>query len=348
MSIIQLSDEVRLGKGERPLIIAEIAQAHDGSLGFAHSFVDLAADAGADVVKFQTHLASQESTFDETFRVPFSYEDQTRYDYWKRMEFTEEQWAGLAKHAKDRGILFSTSCFSVEAVRMMDRFDICSWKVGSGEVSSSDLLEAMIATGRPVLLSSGMSDIDTIKGVVALFQQNNTAFGIFQCTTRYPTCFEDVGLNVVDQYNDAFDCPIGLSDHSGSIWPSVAAISRGASMVEVHLAMNKSQFGPDTSSSIDSNELAKLVEARDAIHSMLSSPVIKEKTVADLQATKSLFGKSLALRQDLPAGAIITAADLTSKKPGTGISPEEKDNIVGKKLVRDASANRLLRAEDLV
>ena len=132
---------------ERCLVIAEVAQSHDGSLGIAHAFVDAAARAGAGAVKFQTHLAAAESTPAEPWRVPFSPQDETRYDYWKRMEFSEAQWEGLAAHAADAGLLFMSSPFSVEAVELLHRVGMPVWKVASGEVGNVELLEAMIATG---------------------------------------------------------------------------------------------------------------------------------------------------------------------------------------------------------
>jgi N,N'-diacetyllegionaminate synthase len=132
-----------LGSG-RCLIIGEVALTHDGSLGLAHAFVDAIAAAGADAVKFQTHIAAAESTPSEPFRVKFSRQDETRYDYWKRMEFTEEQWRGLAHHARDRGIVFLSSPFSVQAIELLDRIGMPLWKIASGETSNTMLLDRIL------------------------------------------------------------------------------------------------------------------------------------------------------------------------------------------------------------
>src|SRR5258708_17271974 len=134
------------------LIRGEVAPTDDGSLGLAHAFVDAIADAGADAVKFQTHIAAAESTPSEPFRVKFSRQDETRYDYWKRMEFAEEQWRGLADHARDRGILFLSSPFSVEAIELLDRIGMPLWKIASGETSNTMLLDRILQTRRPGLL----------------------------------------------------------------------------------------------------------------------------------------------------------------------------------------------------
>src|SRR5690349_13400803 len=134
----------------RCLIIGEVALTHDGSLGLAHAFVDAIANAGADAVKFQTHIAAAESTPAEPFRVKFSYQDATRYDYWKRMEFTEEQWRGLAQHCRERGVLFISSPFSLDAVDLLERVGQPVWKIASGETGNVQLLDRVLDTGAPV------------------------------------------------------------------------------------------------------------------------------------------------------------------------------------------------------
>src|ERR671939_371718 len=143
-------------KPGRCLIIGEVAQAHDGSLGLAHAFIDAIADAGAHAVKFQTHIAAAESTPGEPWRVKFSRQDASRYDYWKRMEFTEEQWHGLKQHADESGVQFLSSPFSVEAVELLTRVGVAAWKVASGEVSNQPMFQKMAETRWPILLSTGM------------------------------------------------------------------------------------------------------------------------------------------------------------------------------------------------
>ena len=139
------------------MIVAEVAQAHDGSLGSAHAFIDAIANAGADAVKFQTHIAAAESTPAEPWRVKFSYQDATRYDYWKRMEFTEAQWLGLKNHAEERKLLFLSSPFSMEAVELLQRIGIRAWKIASGELTNVPMLGRIVESGLPIILSSGMS-----------------------------------------------------------------------------------------------------------------------------------------------------------------------------------------------
>src|ERR1017187_377266 len=146
-------------KGNECLIIAEVAQAHDGSLGMAHSFIDTAARTGVDAIKFQTHIADAESTPEEPWRIKFSLQDKTRFDYWKRMEFTPDQWQGLKIHAEEKGLIFLSSPFSNKAVEMLEGMGMEAWKIASGELSNLPMIEKIIETKKPVLLSSGMSQV---------------------------------------------------------------------------------------------------------------------------------------------------------------------------------------------
>ena len=334
-------------QGARPFLIAEVAQAHDGSLGFAHAFIDIAAEAGVDAIKFQTHIAEAESTRDEPFRVPFSYEDASRFDYWQRMEFTLPQWQGLADHARKRNLVFLSSCFSIEAVHMMRDIGMPAWKVGSGEIHSDALLDAMAVGGQPILLSTGLSGLTAISRQLERLASCNVPVALLQCTTRYPTTFDQVGLNAIDVLHERFGCPVGLSDHSGTIWPSVAAMARGAPLIEVHIALHRGQFGPDTAASLEPRELAQLAQARDAICAMLSNPVDKDTLEMETRGVRQMFGRSLALKKTLSAGTKLREEHLTMKKPGGGLQADDLPGVLGRVLSRDVAADRLLRLDDL-
>ena len=170
----------------KPFLIAEIGQAHEGSLGMAHSFIDALAGTGIDAVKFQMHIAEAESSPHEPFRVKFSFEDATRFDYWKRMEFTPEQWRGLKQHCEDAGVEFMCSPFSVAAVELLEQMGVARYKVGSGEISNLLLLDRIAAAGKPVILSSGMSDLAELDRSVEFLKSKNVEVSILQCTTACP------------------------------------------------------------------------------------------------------------------------------------------------------------------
>ena len=244
-----------IGEDKPCFIIAEVGQAHDGSLGSAHAYIDAAAEAGVDAIKFQTHIAKAESTLDEPFRVKFSKQDSSRYDYWKRMEFSTEQWFGLAQHAHDKGLVFLSSAFSVEAVELLSQIGMSAWKVGSGEILSSQLLEAMLASGGPILLSTGMSTWAEIDKKVCEFNGKNVEYAILQCTSKYPTKLEEIGLNVLNEFGKRYDCPVGLSDHSGTPFPALAAMAQNCHILELHVTFDKRMFGPDVPASLTFEEL---------------------------------------------------------------------------------------------
>lgn len=331
----------------RCLLIGEVALSHDGSLGLAHAFIDAIADAGADAVKFQTHIASAESTPAEPFRVTFSRQDGSRYEYWKRMEFTEDEWRGLAEHCRERGVLFVSSPFSVEAIELLERVGQPVWKIASGETSNAQLLDRVLDTGSPVLLSTGMSPLDEIDAAVARVKARGSAVGVFQCTTAYPCPPEKVGLNLVPFYRERYGCWVGLSDHSGTIYPGLAGAALGLDMLEVHVALSREMFGPDVIASVTTGELRQLVEGVRFIERMRAHPLDKDASARETAPLRRLFTRSLVAKQSLSAGTVLSREHLLIKKPGTGLSPDRLDEILGKRLARAVSADQLLSPEDI-
>lgn len=336
-----------IGHRQPSFIIAEISQAHDGSLGLAHSYIDAAAEAGCDAVKFQTHIAETESTLDEPFRVKFSKQDKTRYDYWKRMEFTPEQWEGLQAHAHEKKLVFLSTPFSIQAVELLEKLDLPAYKIGSGETVAGDIIENIIKTGKPILVSTGMSRYAEIDVLVERFNNKKSPYALFQCTSKYPVDYNEVGLNNISEMKERYNCPVGLSDHSGSIYPALAAMALGADLIEAHLVFDKRMFGPDTPASLTIEDFKILNEARKAFHIMKNNPVDKNKMADDMAEMRKTFSKSLSTIIDLPAGTTINENMLTAKKPGTGIPLTSKPEVIGKVLKVDVSHKRLLRWEDL-
>jgi N-acetylneuraminate synthase len=338
----------QVGPAQPCLIIAEIGQAHDGSLGNAHAYIDAVAKAGADAVKFQTHIAAAESTLEEAFRVPFSYQDATRYDYWKRMEFTAAQWGGLARHARDVGMIFLSTPFSEAAVDLLLQLGMEAWKVGSGEIRSRPLLEYLGATGQPILLSTGLSSWQHLDDAYHWVTQGGSPVGIFQCTTAYTCPPEKWGLNVLADIRARYGCPVGLSDHSATTHAGLAAVSLGANMLEVHVTFSRECFGPDTLSSLTISELRQLVEGVRVVERALANPVDKDDEAARLADLRLLFGKSVVAARDLRANHRLTRIDLTFKKPGTGIPASMVETVIGRRCRENIPANTVLRENHLV
>lgn len=331
-------------------IIAEVGQAHDGSLGILHSYIDAAAEAGVDAVKFQTHIATAESSEFEQFRVKFSYQDNTRYDYWSRMELTKEQWSAIKKHCDDVGVEFISSPFSVAAVELLEELGVETYKVGSGELTNFLMMDRIARTGKRVILSSGMSSYEELGLAFKRFERSSCQVDLLQCTTMYPTPYESVGLNVIPELIRKFpNSSVGLSDHSGSILPSLAAVSVGASILEAHIVFDRRMFGPDSTSSLDVNDFKNLVAGVRAFETLLTSEVNKDEVSRDLSAVKAVFGKSLAVSSDVRAGDTICLSLLESKKPaGIGIPASDYESIVGRRFSRDLRAWSFITIEDIV
>lgn len=335
-----------VGADQPCVIVAEVAQAHDGSLGAAHAYIDAAAGAGADVVKFQTHIAAAESTPAEQFRVPFSLQDASRYEYWKRMEFSEAQWAGLASHAADRGIVFLSSPFSFEAVEMLERIGAPAWKIGAGEIANLPLVERVSTTGKPVLLSSGMSGWDELDAAVARVRQHGADLAVYQCTSVYPCPAERVGLNAMAALRERYGCPVGLSDHSGTIYAGLAARTLGAELLEVHLTLSRDAFGPDVTSSVTTAELRQLVDGVRFIERALRHPVDKEAAAEALAPMRTLFGRSALSAHPLGGSHRLVAEDIVFKKPAGGFAPSDLATLVGRVLKRDVGVNHVFVETD--
>jgi N,N'-diacetyllegionaminate synthase len=331
----------------RCLIVGEVAQAHDGSLGMAHAFIDAVAAAGADAVKFQTHIAAAESTPSEPWRVKFSPQDATRYDYWRRMEFTEEQWHGLKRHADERGLRFLSSPFSLEAVDLLARVGVAAWKVASGEISNDAMLDRMAATGLPIYLSTGMSPIDEVDRAVALVRARELPLTVMQATSAYPCPPEKVGLNMIPYFRVRYGCDVGLSDHSGTIYAGLAAATLGLDVLEVHVTFSREMFGPDVKASVTFAELRQLVEGTRFIERALASPVDKNAAATELSPLRNMFMKSVVAREELPAGTVLEARHLAAKKPGTGIPAARLPELAGRRLKRPVGADALLSEDDL-
>lgn len=332
----------------RCVIVAEVGQAHDGSLGMAHAFIDAVAKAGADAIKFQTHIAAAESTPGEPWRVKFSLQDTTRYDYWKRMEFTEEQWHGLKQHADERGLKFLSSPFSVEAVELLMRVGVAAWKVASGEVGNSPMFERMAATGLPIFLSTGMSPLSEIDAAVKRVEAYGSPLTVLQCTSAYPCPPKKIGLNLIPFFRERYGCSVGLSDHSGTIYAGLAAAALRMDALEVHVTLSREAFGPDVPASVTIAELHQLVEGIRFIETMNTYPVDKDAMAAEMTPLRDLFTKSVVARVALSAGSILQAEDLTAKKPGTGIPASRLPELIGRTLRCSISVDQLLQESDLV
>lgn len=328
-------------------IIVELAQAHEGSLGILHSYIDALAHAGVDAVKFQTHIAEAESSAYEPFRVNFSYVDKTRFDYWKRMEFSPEQWRGIKQHCDDAGVEFMSSPFSIAAVELLEELGVERYKIASGEVANFLLLERIAKTGKPILLSSGMSSLAELDETMTFLSAFSNPISIMQCTTGYPTSPEQLGLNVIGELRSRYGVPVGFSDHSGQIFAPLAAVALGAEMVEFHATFDKRMFGPDATASLTIDETKTVVDGIRYLERAVANPIDKTDNEA-FTDLKRIFEKSLAVNKDLPVGHVLTFDDLESKKPaGQGLPARLYRDVIGKTLCVPKQRNDFLQKGDI-
>ena len=335
-------------ENNKTLIVTEIGQAHDGSLGLAHSYIDAVSSAGVDIVKFQTHIAHAETTSHEPWRIKFSKQDKTRYKYWERMEFSKQQWRDLKMHADDVGLKFMSSPFSLEAVELLKEVGVYAWKIASGEVNNNEMLDSIAETGLDIYLSTGMSTLEEIDRAVESINKKGIPVTVLQCTSMYPTPPEKIGLNLLNIFRERYRCGVGLSDHSGKIYPGLAAISIGINVLEVHATFSKKMFGPDVSSSLSIDELKELVNGVRFIENILRNDVDKNFLAEELQPMRKIFRKSIVFIKDLKIGSIINRSDIGFKKPGSGVDPDHIGNVLGKTLKKAVKADDLLSMDDLI
>lgn len=263
---------------DRPcFIIAEVGLAHDGSLRLAHAYIDAIRRAGADCAKFQCHLGDPVA---EWRAKPSWPQDMDRQAYWRRTAFTADQWQGLAEHCQSVRLEFLCSPFSAEAVELISRF-VQAWKVPSGKVTDFAMLDAIAATYKPVLISTGMATPLEISKAKHVLVEQGCDVGILQCSSLYPTPPELVGLQQVASWG-------GLSDHSGTIYPGIAAAALGCQMLEVHVCFSKEQGGFDTAASLDMEQLRQLVEGVRFVE-LAMCPVDKDAMVEQLSETRRIF-----------------------------------------------------------
>lgn len=328
-------------------MIAEVGLSHEGSLGIAKAFVDAIAGTGVDAVKFQTHIPEAESTEREAFRVKVFPQDATRPDYWRRTGFNAREWFELAEYSRERELVFLSSPFSETAVDLLMDCRVPAWKVASGEICNTPLLERMAETGLPVLLSSGMSSWSELDAATRVLRQCRIPFGIFQCTSAYPCPPESWGLNVVQEMARRYACPVGLSDHSGTVAPSLASVTIGASMLEFHVTFHKQMFGPDVLASLTIEETESLVGMVRNLECAFANPVDKDHVAEHSSSMRRLFSKSIVAAHPIPAGTILDRSHLAFKKPGDGIPAGNYSLVLGRRSKSDLAIDQRILESDL-
>jgi N,N'-diacetyllegionaminate synthase len=327
-------------------LIAEIGLTHEGSLGFAFKFIESAKIAGADIVKFQFHLPEFESSKDEEFRVNFSAQDKTRWEYWERTSFLRSEWIKIIEKCNKEAIEFCVSVFSGAAAHEMIDLGVKNIKLGSGDLTNSEIHEVLTKWDGNLFISTGMAYYEEIESCIELLREHfdENRLTVFQCTSKYPTPLNEVGINVMKEIREKWNVKVGLSDHSVGIDSAKVAICFGASIIEKHVVFNKKMFGPDVSSSITFEELQQLSSFRDNFLSIMEK-VDKNRIAEQLENERRIFGRSLGLIRAFRKGEILNEGDFCFRKPAGGLSWGDRKTLIGRKLNKDVELGEIIQIE---
>lgn len=331
-----------LSESKPKFIISEIGLTHEGQIEKAFNLIDTLSKTGVHAIKFQMHIANEESTTHEKFRVNFSNKYKTRYDYWKYTEFNNEEWYKISNHCKKKKLKFLCTPFSIKAAEILLKLDIDAFKIGSGEFDFYPLINFIKSSKKPILLSTGMSYEREIIKTVDIIKRTNK-YAIFHCTSMYPTPPKYSILNFIEKLKDTFNCPIGYSDHSGNIFSSLIALGMGISLLEVHVCDKRMKHNPDSTSSITINELKQLIKIN---NEYFTNKFTKNEVTKKLKKNRRLFSRSLSPKKNLLKNHIISESDIAFKKPGTGIELSMIKKIIGKKLKKNVNKNMHFKVKD--
>ncbi len=328
----------------KPWIIAEVGSVHDGSFGNACKLIELAARCGANVVKFQTHVAEAETL--ENAPAPSYFKAEPRLAYFRRTAFSRDQWRELRRISHANQLTFMSSPFANEAVDLLEEIEIDIYKIASGEVTNSPLLERVARTKRPVILSSGMSDWSELDRAVEILRPGGD-LTVMQCTSAYPCPVERAGINVIQQIAERYQVTTGFSDHTQSVASAVMAIAAGATVVEKHITFSRAMYGSDAQFAAEPEEFTRYcAEMRDAWN-IAANPVDKSD-LGQLREMKQVFEKSIVTAAAIQKGQELSRELLAFKKPGTGIRADRIELVVGKRAARDLPKDHMLNEQDLL
>lgn len=318
------------------LIIAEAGVNHNGDINLARQLVDKAKEAGADIIKFQTFkLDSIVSKFAEMadYQKDNMGMVESQKEMLKKITLPYEDFCELYKYCKNKDIQFLSTPFDIESIHFLNDM-VSFWKIPSGEVTNYPYLVEIAKTGKPVVMSTGMCELQEIDEAIKVLKTNGTAdITLLHCNTQYPTPYKDVNLRAMETLRNRYKVKVGYSDHTKGIEVPIAAVALGAEVIEKHFTLDKKLPGPDHKASLEPNELAAMVSSIRNIEEALGSP---NKTVSDSERENiAIARKSIVAAKNIKKGEVLTVDNLTTKRPGTGISPMRWNEVLGSKAIRD-------------
>lgn len=319
----------------RTLIIAEAGVNHNGNFEIAKRMIDVAKEAGVDIVKFQTSITST-SKFSEKaeYQKRETEANESQLDMIKKLRFSFEQHAKLKEYCDQVGIAYLSTAFDFESIEFLDSLGCDFWKVPSGEIINVPYLERIGKTKLPVIMSTGIGTIEEISNAIKLLEDNGTPkITLLQCTTEYPTPYEDINLRAMDTLKRQFNKEVGLSDHSMGIEVPIAAVAMGATVIEKHFTLDRTMPGPDQKASIEPDELKALVSSIRHIEAALGDGV-KQPKAGEIE-NRYAARKSIVALRNISKGEIFTEDNIVPRHAGKGISPARWHEVLGKAAIRD-------------
>jgi len=328
------------------LIIAEAGVNHNGDLALAKQLIDLAAEAGADMVKFQTFSADRLVTRHAKkaeYQIATTGSADTQHQMLSRLELSENMHYELIAHCAMRNIEFFSTGFDIQSIDFLISLGINHFKIPSGEITNLPYLRHIGQFSKPVILSTGMATMGDIEAAIDALEQAGTVrslITVLHCTTEYPTPMEEVNLRAMQSIQSAFGVAVGYSDHTAGIEVSIAAAALGATVIEKHFTLDRKLPGPDHKASLEPDELKGMVFAIRNIEKALGDGI--KRLSPSEECTRDVVRKSLVARKSIKAGEVFSTHNITTKRPGTGVSPMTWDVVMGRKSVRDFSENELI------
>lgn len=331
----------------KTFIIAEAGVNHNGSIELAEELIDVAVASGADAVKFQTfktELCISKSAEKAEYQMANTKnKSETQFEMVKKLELNEEAHHQLLAYCQKKGIEFLSTPFDHESINLLDGLGLKTFKIPSGEITNLPYLRHIGSLNKQIILSTGMANFGEVEAAIAILTQSGTAresISILHANTEYPTPMQDVNLKAMQALGYAFDLPYGYSDHTQGIEIPIAAVALGASVIEKHFTLDKTMEGPDHKASLEPAELKAMVQAIRNVEQALGSPV-KQPSPSEAK-NKPIARKSLVAKTAIKKGEIFSEANLTIKRPGTGISPMRWDEMLGTTAQRDYKQDELI------
>lgn len=335
----------KIGEDYAPLVIAEIGINHEGSLKTAFEMVDAAYEAGAEVIKHQTHVVEDEMSKAAKKVIPGN-TDVSIYDVMKRCALNEEDETKLKEYVESKGMIFISTPFSRSAANRLERMGVKAYKIGSGECNNYPLIDHIASFGKPIILSTGMNDIESIRKSVEIMEKHGVKYSLLHCTNLYPTPANLVRLGGMEELQKEFpNAIVGLSDHTVNNNACLAATALGASVLERHFTDSKDRPGPDIVCSMDPKELKELIEGSKEIQQMRGGKKVAAK---EEQVTIDFAFATVITTKDLKKGDVLSKDNIWVKRPGTGqIKAEHYESLIGKRINKDIENDEHLSWADI-